>query len=113
MNSLKKKKIKKDLKSLWRDRELIVMTLPAVILLAMFKIAPWSGLQLAFKRFNYAEGIFGSPWVGLNNFKFLFLSGDAFTRLTRNTVGYYLLFTVVGTICSSRMLQLLSSLMHF
>jgi len=100
MKKLKKEKLKKDLKSLWRDRELIIMALPAVILIVMFKILPWSGLQLAFKKFSYAKGIFGSPWVGLENFKFLFLSGDTFIRITRNTVGYYILFTTVGTICS-------------
>jgi len=98
MKKLKKEKLKKDLKSLWRDRELIIMSLPAVILVVMFKILPWSGLQLAFKKFSYAKGIFGSPWVGLDNFKFLFLSGDTFIRITRNTVGYYVLFTAVGTV---------------
>jgi len=92
------KKLKKDLKSLWRDRELMIMALPAVIILVMFKVAPWSGLQLAFKKFSYAKGIFGSPWNGFDNFKFLFLSGDVFFRITRNTVAYYVLFTVVGTI---------------
>lgn len=98
MKKLKRGKLKNDLKSLWRDRELIVMSLPAVILVVMFKILPWSGLQLAFKKFSYAKGIFGSPWVGLNNFKFLFLSGDVFVRMTRNTVAYFVLFTIVGTI---------------
>lgn len=98
MKKLKSGKLKKDLKSLWRDRDLIIMSLPAVILLVMFKIAPWSGLQLAFKKFSYAKGIFGSPWNGLDNFKFLFLSGDVFFRITRNTVAYFVLFTVVGTI---------------
>ncbi len=98
MKKLKSGNLKKDLKSLWRDRELIIMALPAVVILVMFKIAPWSGLQLAFKKFSYAKGIFGSPWNGLNNFKFLFLSGDVFFRITRNTVAYYVLFTVVGTI---------------
>ena len=98
MKKLKSGNLKKDLKSLWRDRELIIMALPAVIILVMFKIAPWSGLQLAFKKFSYAKGIFGSPWNGLDNFKFLFLSGDVFFRITRNTVAYFVLFTVVGTI---------------
>ncbi|MBQ8231369.1 MAG: sugar ABC transporter permease [Lachnospiraceae bacterium] len=98
MKKLQSEKLKKDLKSLWRDRELIIMSLPAVILVVMFKILPWSGLQLAFKKFSYAKGLFGSPWVGLNNFKFLFLSGDVFVRMTRNTVAYFVLFTAAGTI---------------
>ena len=36
------------------------MSLPAVILVVMFKILPWSGLQLAFKKFSYAKGIWQS-----------------------------------------------------
>lgn len=56
------------------------------------------GLVLAFKEFNFSKGIWKSDWCGLNNFKYLFMVGDTAWRLTRNTVGYYLLFTLVGTI---------------
>lgn len=74
------------------------MSLPALILFIMFSYIPMFGLVLAFKKFDYSKGIFGSPWCGLNNFRLLFISGQTFWRLTRNTVGYYLLFTVTGTI---------------
>lgn len=57
-----------------------------------------AGLVVAFKKFNYADGIFKSPWNGLENFRYLFMVGDTAWRLTRNTIGYYLLFTFFGTI---------------
>lgn len=84
-------------KNTWKNRPLVLMALPALILMIMFSYVPMYGLVLAFKRFNYMQG-FNSPWCGLDNFKFMFLVGDTFWRMTRNTLGYYLLFTVVGTV---------------
>ncbi len=88
------------IKSLWKDRELALMALPAVILLILFNYVPMTGLVLAFKKFDYSLGLYNSPWNGLENFKHLFLAGDTYWRITRNTVGYYLLFTVIETVCS-------------
>ena len=45
---------------------------------------PIMGLFLAFKDFNFMKGIFKSDWCGLDNFKFLFLTKDAWI-MTRNT----------------------------
>lgn len=84
-------------KNMWAARSLFVMALPAIVLIIMFNYMPMYGLQLAFKKFDVNLGISGSPWVGLTNIKFLFLSGDTFWRLTRNTIFYYLLFTITGT----------------
>lgn len=86
-------------KRLWKDRTLVLMALPAVVLLIMFNYIPMTGLVLAFKKFDYKLGLYASPWNGLDNFKQLFLVGDTFWRMTRNTVGYYILFTAVGTVC--------------
>lgn len=52
---------------------------------------------MAFKKYNYAGGIWGSPWNGFENFKFFFKSGQA-AMVTRNTVLYNILFIVCGTI---------------
>ena len=86
------------LKNTWKNKTLVVMALPAVILFIMFNYIPMFGLVLAFKDFNYADGIWNSPWNGLENFKYLFMVGDTAWKLTRNTVGYYILFTIFGTI---------------
>ncbi|WP_170866604.1 ABC transporter permease subunit [Anaerocolumna jejuensis] len=53
---------------------------------------------MAFKKFNYSLGIWKSPWAGLENFKFLLVSSDTFMRITKNTLLYYLIFTIIGTI---------------
>lgn len=86
-------------KRLWKDRTLVLMALPAVVLMIMFSYIPMTGLVLAFKKFDFKLGLYKSPWNGLENFKHLFLVGNTFWRMTRNTVGYYILFTVVGTVC--------------
>lgn len=88
---------------------LTAMSLPAVILVFMFSYMPMFGIILAFKDFNVREGIFGSPWCGLNNFSYLFKSNDAFIML-RNTLGYNLLFLVVGTILNLTLAVALSLL---
>ena len=49
-----------------------LMLLPGMVLLVMFSIIPMFGIVMAFQRFIPARGISGSPWVGLDNFRFLF-----------------------------------------
>lgn len=73
------------------------MALPAFLILFFIMYVPMSGLILAFKKFDYQAGIFGSPWVGLDNFKMLVASKSKFYSITKNTVLYYFLFTAVGT----------------
>lgn len=88
------------IKNTWRHKALFLMALPTVIMLILFNYVPMTGLVVAFKDFNYADGIFFSPWNGIENFRYLFMVGDTAWRLTRNTVGYYLLFTLFGTVGS-------------
>jgi multiple sugar transport system permease protein/putative aldouronate transport system permease protein len=74
------------------------MALPAFLVLFFIMYVPMAGLVMAFKKFNFNDGIWGSPWNGLDNFKFLLASKATFITITRNTVLYYLLFTAVGTL---------------
>jgi putative aldouronate transport system permease protein len=55
------------------------------------------GIVLAFKNYNYADGIFKSPWSGFDNFRFFFTSGQAF-KVTRNTILYNLSFMSINTL---------------
>lgn len=75
---------------------LLVMLLPGVLYVVIFHYLPMSGIILSFKQFNYRDGIFGSPWNGLDNFRFLLLSGKL-ASLTRATLLYNLGFIVVNT----------------
>lgn len=79
-----------------QTRDLTILALPAVLLLLLLNYLPMGGLVLAFKNYRFDQGIFGSDWVGLKNFHYLFASQDAW-RITRNTVGLNLLFILTVT----------------
>ena len=82
----------------WKHRAHVVMALPVFLILFFIMYVPMAGLVMAFKDFNYAQGIWGSPWNGINNFKFLIASRSTFLSITKNTLFYYVLFTAVGTL---------------
>ena len=73
-----------------------IMILPGLLYLLINNYLPLPGLQLGFKRLNYAEGVWGSPWVGLKNFKYLFRSPDSWI-IIRNTLLYNTAFICLGT----------------
>lgn len=85
-------------RNIWKNRAHVVMALPGFLVLLFIMYVPMSGLVLAFKKFDYTLGIFGSPWVGLENFKFLLASKSTFFKITKNTLMYYVLFTGIGTL---------------
>lgn len=62
-----------------------IMLLPAVIYLILFHYIPIGGIVMAFQNYSPAKGLFGSQWVGLNNFKRLLIKNDM-QRLMRNTL---------------------------
>lgn len=77
--------------------ELLSMAIIPLALLICFSYIPMGGLQLAFKKFNYIDGIWGSPWNGLKNFEFLFSSGDLW-RITKNTLVLNCMFILTTTV---------------
>lgn len=70
-----------------------------ILLIVVFCYIPMVGIIIAFKDYRYDKGIFGSPWVGFNNFKFFFESNEFF-RITWNTLSMNLIFIVVGIACA-------------
>lgn len=76
---------------------LYVMVLPGVVFFVLFNYLPMAGIQVAFRHFNFREGLFGSPWVGLENFRF-FLTNPRVGRVVWNTFFLNLSFIVVHTI---------------
>ncbi|NLM11191.1 MAG: sugar ABC transporter permease [Clostridiaceae bacterium] len=89
--------MKSKINNIIKKRTLLFMCIPAIIFFFIFSYLPMPGVWLAFVRFNYRDGIFGSPFVGLENFRFLMLSGQLWT-LTRNTILYNLAFIITGNI---------------
>ena len=94
LKAQEKKNLKKRIK---RYIPLYVMALPGLIYLFINNFMPLPGLVLAFKKYNAKKGIFGSDFVGLKNFKYLFATKDAFI-ITRNTILYNLVFIIVNTV---------------
>lgn len=79
-----------------KDRwQLYVLLLLPLLYLFIFQYGPMGGLIIAFKQYNFSLGIFGSPWVGLENFR-RFLASYKFLQVLRNTLSlsfYSLLVT--------------------
>lgn len=76
---------------------LYLMMAPGLIYLLINNYIPMAGIVIAFKKLNFSKGIWNSPWVGLENFEFLFSSKDAWI-ITRNTLLYNLAFIVVNMV---------------
>ena len=74
---------------------LLLMLLPVLAFYIIFKYLPMGGLVIAFKDYNFADGIFGSPWVGMKNFSLLF-TGTNTLGIIRNTFVLSLLRLICG-----------------
>lgn len=86
---------------------LLVMILPGIVYLFINNYLPMFGIVIAFKDINFAKGIWGSDWVGFDNFAYLFQTQDAWV-ITRNTLLYNGAFIVLGTVLSIAVAVLLN-----
>lgn len=93
-NNYKKAPFFKTLKRNWM---LLAMLAPAVIYVLVFSYVPMTGIVLAFKKYQYAGGIYLSPWNGLDNFKALLVAGKL-GMVTRNTLLYNIAFIALGVV---------------
>lgn len=85
------------------------MLLPSVIYTLVFAYYPMAGVVLAFKKYTYAGGIWGSDWNGFKNFEFFFKSGQA-GLVIRNTVLYNIVFICINTIAQIAVAILLTEI---
>ncbi len=72
-------------KNIVSSRYLILMIIPAIVFYVIFCYAPMYGILMAFTKYYPKRGIFGSPWVGFDNFKFIF-DDPGFWNVLGNTV---------------------------
>ncbi len=84
--------------------EMTLLALPAMLWFILFCYIPMFGVAFAFKQFTPKPGepmfknlFVNSPWVGLNNFKFLLRSSDM-PRIMFNTLFYNVIFLVAGIV---------------
>lgn len=74
--------LKKDLK---KNYIIYFMILPALAYFIFFHYIPMYGAQIVFRKYSPGLGIWGSPWVGFDNF-IRFFTSHQFVRLLKNTV---------------------------
>lgn len=84
--------LKQDFK---RNGLLYLLFLPVAAYFILFSYIPMIGITIAFQDFKIARGIFGSEWIGLQNFTDLF-TGEAFPLVIRNTFAMALMGLTIG-----------------
>lgn len=95
-----------DLRKNWM---LWLFLMPALVFFLVNNYLPMVGVYFAFTDFNFRDGLFHSPFVGLKNFDFLFISG-ALGRLTKNTILYNIVFIILGNVCQVSVAIVISQL---
>lgn len=80
-----------------RALPMFLMMLPGMIYLTCNNYLPMFGILIAFKKVNFSIGIFKSPWTGLDNFRFLFETKDAWIMI-RNTLAYNIVWILLGMV---------------
>lgn len=63
------------------QKSLYLMILPAVVLIGIYSYGPLMGWSIAFQKFNLGKGLFGSEWIGLENFKYIFMLPEFYRAL--------------------------------
>lgn len=74
---------------------LLIMFAPIIVFFVLFKYIPMGGYIIAFKSYNFTEGILGSPWAGWSNFQLLF-QNPQMVKIIRNTFMISLLSVLSG-----------------
>jgi putative aldouronate transport system permease protein len=84
---------------IYRNKVLYLMFVPMFVYFVIFAYLPMSGIIVAFKDFNYRDGLFFSPWSGLRNFEYLWSSGKLW-MITKTTIGFNIVFLALYTVFS-------------
>ena len=81
-----------------QNRTLYLMCVPALLLLLAFAYLPMGGMYMAFTNYNVVDGIFGSPYVGFENFTYFLKGNPYFWNAVRNTLIINIWGLIIGTI---------------
>ena len=82
-------------KQYWKYRTLMLLLIPSLAMLVIFKYVPMYGVTIAFKNFKLRQGILGSPWVGFDVFEKVF-SMPVFWTAFQNTAILGVMNLIVG-----------------
>jgi putative aldouronate transport system permease protein len=93
-----------------RELPLHLMLIPSIVLVLIYSYLPMAGIGIAFQRFVPTNGLFGSPFVGLQNFRTLFSLPDTW-QVIRNTI-FISLFKMIGGIIAPVVFALVLNEIH-
>jgi len=94
-----------------RELPLHLLILPGLMLVILYSYVPMVGIVIAFQKFSPFDGLFGSKWVGLNNFKYVLEFPDVY-RIMWNTVSIASMKIVFGLIVPIIVALLLNEMYH-
>ena len=94
-------------RTMGRQYQLMIMSVPMLLYVFLFNYYPLWGWIAAFEKYSPKKGPFGSPWVGLDNFKWLFARED-FLFAIRNTLAMSFINLIFGTLASILLAVLLN-----
>lgn len=111
-NKAEQKKVKITWKEIKKQKELIFLSIPFVIYVIIFCYAPLIGWVMAFQKYKPVQGFFGSKFVGLEKFKFLFVDNPDFIRVIRNTLAMGVINLVLGFVFAIGFALVLNEVRH-
>ncbi|WFR58668.1 ABC transporter permease subunit [Anaerocolumna sp. AGMB13025] len=105
-------KVKITWKQIIKQRELILLSVPFVVYVLLFSYVPLIGWVMAFQQYKPKLGFFGSKFVGLDKFKFLFVDNPDFIRVIRNTLAMGVINLVLSFVFAIGFALILNEVVH-
>lgn len=111
-HQLAKKRNRSTWRTIVKQRELVLLSIPFVVFVLIFNYAPLAGWIMAFQNYKPAKGVFASKFVGLDNFKFLFVNNEDFLLVIRNTFAMGFINLVLSTVIAILFALILNEVRH-
>lgn len=109
---VKEKKNRITWKRIVKQKELIFLTIPFIVYVLIFNYAPIVGWVMAFQNYKPQNGFFGSEFVGMKWFKFLFVDNPDFIRTIRNTLAMGVINLVLSFVFAIGFALVLNEVVH-
>ncbi len=81
--TIQKRSFRREMK---RNHSLYLMCVPALLFMFLFNFIPMGGIWMAFTKYDLRKGIFGSDFVGLQNFRYFFFGSGMGPKVIYNTL---------------------------
>ena len=109
---VKETKSKINWKELMKQRELVLLSIPFVAYVLLFNYIPLIGWVMAFQKYKPQDGFFGSKFVGMEKFKFLFVDNADFLRVIRNTLAMGVINLILSFVFAIGFALVLNEVVH-